>query len=568
MSVDPTSPLLDRRSFLNIFSALGLGGTLLPGVLWAELAHAQSSESITPAMIESAEKLAGLSFTPEEREDIARNLHNQVNNYQRIREVPLPNDVPPALQFNPILPGMTFDMQRRPIRFRRVPVPEIPADLEEVAFWPVLKLARAIEAGKLSSEALTRMYIARLKRFDPTLHCVITFTEDLALDQARRADHEIASGRYRGPLHGIPWGAKDLLAVRGYPTTWGAMPYKDQMLDLDATVVQRLNDAGAVLVAKLTLGALAMGDRWYGERTRNPWNPERGSSGSSAGPAAAVAAGLVAFAIGSETNGSIMSPSRVCGVTGLRPTFGRVSRHGAMALSWSMDKLGPMARTAEDCAAVLDAIAGPDGLDLTVHDIPFNYDAEGDLKSIRVGVLEGAFDGDSPAAANGRRTLERIRGLGFDLHPVRYPDLPYSAMGLILTVEAAAAFDEFTRSNRDDELVSQERYSWPNIFRSARMVPAVEYIQANRVRTRLMQAMHEIMSEVDVIVTPPQADLYAGNFTGHPMLAFPNGFEPNGMPTSIALFGRLFEEGKLLALASAIQATETEPLRHPRLAPS
>lgn len=561
----PITSRIDRRAFMGYFSALGLGGTLLPGVLWSQLASAQDAAGVTAATVRESAKLAGLDFTDTECEEIARNVARQADRFEEIRAVALPNSVPPALHFDPLLPGMRLDTEERELRYANVAVPEIPANIEDVAFWPVLKLARAIEARKISSADLTEMYLARLKRFDPMLHCVITLTEDRAREQARRADAEITAGKYRGPLHGIPWGAKDLLAVRDYPTTWGAAAYSDQVIDEDATVVQRLDEAGAILVAKLTLGALAMGDRWYGERTRNPWNPERGSSGSSAGPASAVAAGLVGFAIGSETNGSIMSPSRVCGVTGLRPTFGRVSRHGAMALSWSMDKLGPMCRTAEDCAAVLAAIHGADGVDPTARNAAFNFDAEMDVSRLKLGYLEGAFERDTASAANGQRSLDALRDMGFDPVPVEYPDLPYNAINFILTVEAAAAFDDLTRSNRDDLLVSQERYSWPSTFRSARMVPAVEYLQANRLRTKLMHAMDEVMQQVDLFVTPPQSELYVGNFTGHPMLAMPNGFDTNGLPTSIGFFGRLYGEADMLALAHRLQQQTDHHLKHPPL---
>ena len=559
-----SAPNIDRRSFMAYFSAAGLSGTLLPGVLWSELAAAQGNE-ITSEMIQQAEKLAGLEFNDEEREKLTRGVNRLVSNYETLRAVELTNDVPPALQFNPVLPGMTFNSERKAIRLSEGPARDVPGDLEEVAFWSVMDLSRAIEAGKISSVALTKMYLERLKRYDPLLKCVITLTEDLAMKQARRADDEIDAGKYRGPLHGIPWGAKDLLAAKGYPTTWGAMPYKDQVIDEDATVVKRLEEAGAVLVAKLALGALALGDIWFGGRTNSPWNPERGSSGSSAGPACATAAGLVGFSIGSETNGSITSPATRCGVTGLRPTFGRVSRHGAMALSWSMDKLGPLCRSVEDCAVVLDAICRPDGLDLTVLDLPFNWDAAFDFRKLRVGYVKGGFKSDGEKQGNNERTLETLRSLDVDLKPIELPDLPFNAMAFILTVEAAAAFDDLTRSDRDDELVSQGAFAWPTTFRRARMVPAVEYIQANRVRTLLMRQMADLMDEVDVYVTPTLQNLYLGNFTGHPIISVPNGFTDRGEPTSIGFAGRLYGEAELLALAAGYQNATDHHLRHPTL---
>jgi Asp-tRNA(Asn)/Glu-tRNA(Gln) amidotransferase A subunit family amidase len=443
--------------------------------------------------------------------------------------------------------------------------PDVPSDLEKVAFWSVLDLGRAIQARKLTATALTRVYLDRLKRFDPVLQCVVALTEGLALEQARRADEEIAAGNYRGPLHGIPWGAKDLLATRVYPTTWGARPFRDQIFDYDAAVVQRLEAAGAVLVAKLSLGALAMGDQWYRGQTKNPWNPERGSSGSSAGPASATAAGLVGFAIGSETNGSIASPSTVCGVTGLRPTFGRVSRDGAMALSWTMDKLGPMCRTAEDTAIVFDAIRGPNGRDLTVRDLPFNFDARADVTKLRVGYVREAFDPERDRDGSLRRTLDEIRGLGISPVPIDLPDLPFNDMSFILTVEAAAAFDEFTRSNRDDELRMQTANSWPNTFRRSRFVPAVEYVQANRVRTLLMERMAELMDTVDLYVTGSTRDLYLTNFTGHPLLVLPNGISDRGTPTAIGFVGRLYGEAELCALGRAYQSSTDYHARRPQL---
>ncbi|MGH7576320.1 MAG: amidase, partial [Longimicrobiales bacterium] len=384
---------------------------------------------------------------------------------------------------------------------------------------------------------------------------------------------EIAAGRYRGPLHGIPWSAKDLLATRGYRTTWGAKPYEDQMIDLDATVVERLDAAGAILVAKLTLGALAQGDVWYGGRTRNPWNPEQGSSGSSAGSSAATVAGLVGFAIGTETLGSIVSPSTRTGATGLRPTFGRVSRHGAMALVWSMDKIGPICRSVEDCALVFDAIRGPDGHDPTLRDVPFNWAATVRPADLRIGYYSSAFDSQESDRDRERKpfddaTLDVLRSLGANLIPIETPaQYPLGALrSAILSVEAAAAFDELTRSGRDQLM---ERSSWPNTFREARLVPAVEYIQAMRVRTLVMQAMHEVMRDIDVLVAPSFAGnaLLLTNLTGHPCVVLPNGFRPDGTPVSISFIGKLYGEAEALALAKAYQdATEFHTRVPPRFA--
>ena len=362
---------IDRRRFMAYFTSAGLGGTLFPGVLWA-----LGQGEVTKETIEQAEAIAGLEFTDEQREEMVRGLNRNVASYEAVRKLELPNSVVPAVRFDPVVPGVrppSTAVRAAGERMRRSDPGRVtrPADLEEAAFWPVTKLAELVRTRQVTSLELTRMYLDRLKRHGPTLECTITLTEERALEQARRADEEIAAGRYRGPLHGIPWGVKDLLAVKGYPTTWGAEPYVDQVIDMDAAAVRRLDEAGAVLVAKLTVGALAMGDVWYGGKTRNPWNLEQGSSGSSAGSAAATVAGLVGFSLGTETLGSIVSPSTRCGATGLRPTFGRVSRHGAMALSWSMDKIGPICRSVEDCALVFDAIHGADEHDPSSRDAPF-----------------------------------------------------------------------------------------------------------------------------------------------------------------------------------------------------
>ena len=568
-SLSSSEPAMDRRHFMAYFSAIGLSGTALPDILWK---RAQEEPEITKGMLADAESLAGLEFDDEERELMLRGLNSNLKHYRRLREVTVPNAVHPALSFDPMLPGKTLPTGHGTFRISRRPAVTRPANLEDVAFWPVTRTAELIRTRQVSAVELTQMYLDRLKLHGPRLECVITLTEDLAMTQARRADAEIASGRYRGPLHGIPWGAKDLLAEDAYHTTWGAKPFEDQVLHHDATVVKRLEEAGAVLIAKLTLGALAMGDYWFGGRTRNPWNLEQGSSGSSAGSAAATVAGLVGVAIGSETLGSIVSPSTRCGATGLRPTFGRVSRYGAMALSWSMDKLGPLCRSVEDCAVVLNAIHGADGHDPTARNVPFNWDPDTRLADLRIGYYKSAFDAE-PRNDVGRErklldnaVLDVMRNLGVNLIPIELPDsFPISALRIILNAEAAAAFDELTRSGRDDLLVRQQRRAWPNSFRQARFIPAVEYIQANRVRTMVMGEMDAAMEGIDVFVTPSYGRnvLLTTNLTGHPSVTLPHGFTENGAPSSISFIGQLFGEAKMLAVAKRYQDTTGFHLRRP-----
>ncbi len=525
-------------------------------------------KGLTTWDIAAAERISGLSFSGEERRMMLRGLKRNLSSYQELRKVEIPNSIPPALLFAPLAPEEAGPFVRQRIEIPTDPDLVVPEDPNELAFYPVTALAQLIHGRKLTSLQLTQLYLDRLKKYGPELECIITLTEDLALRQARRADAEVAAGRYRGPLHGIPWGAKDLLATKGFKTTWGAMPYQGQVIDEDATVAKRLEEAGAVLVAKLTMGALAMGDVWYDGRTRNPWNLEQGSSGSSAGSAAATAAGLVGFAIGTETLGSIVSPATRCGVTGLRPTFGRVSRHGAMALSWSMDKIGPICRSAEDCALVFNAIYGPDGKDRTVLNHSFQWVSGRDIKTLRVGYLKGAFESEYRNKENDQAVLATFQKLGVELIPIRLPDMPVGAMRFILSAEAAAAFDELTRSNRDDLLVRQSRGAWPNSFRQSRMVPAVEYIQANRLRTLLMQRMEELMQDIDVYLAPTSArssNLMITNLTGHPTVVLPQGFDPKGSPTSIQFVGRLMGEADVLCVAQAYQGATDFHLRHPDL---
>ena len=566
----------DRRSFMGYFAGVGLTSTLFPGVLWAKLA---AGADITVETIASAEEVAGLHFDPAERELMLDGLKQQEQRIEALHKISLPNSVSPAIVFDPVPPGKKIPppMNRPMVRSSRG-VRAVPADIEQLAFLPVTELSELVRRGRVTSLQLTQMYLARLKKYDPVLKCVITLTADRALEKARAADAEIKRGKYRGALHGIPWGAKDLLAVRGYKTTWGAGPFKDQVIDADATVVQRLDAAGAVLVAKLTLGELAQGDIWFGATTKNPWKVDQGSSGSSAGPASATAAGLVGFAIGSETLGSISSPSTRCGTTGLRPTFGRVPRTGAMALSWTMDKLGPICRSAEDCALVLDAIYGPDGQDNSVIPADFHWDATLSPKKLRIGYVKSAFDTPLTDPTDAKRTLhgtkkfddaalDVFKRLGISLIPVDLPDLPYDAMRLILSAEAAAAFDELTRSDRDNLLVQQGKGDWPNSFRTSRFIPAVDYVNANRVRSIAIQKWDELMNTVDVIVTPTGAanlsQLVATNLTGHPAVIVPNGFRDDGTPVSLTFLAGLFEEAKALVVARAYQEATGFHLKHP-----
>jgi Asp-tRNA(Asn)/Glu-tRNA(Gln) amidotransferase A subunit family amidase len=504
--------------------------------------------------ISKAEIVAGLQFTNEERDLLFEGVNENLENYLKLRKLKIENHIPPALYFTPVLPGMKFANTQKPIKISPNPDLEIPENLEEIAFWPIKYLSHLVKEQKITSLDLTKMYLKRLKKYDPILKCCITITEELALTQAKRADEEINDGHYRSSLHGIPYGVKDLFAYPNFPTTWGATPYKEQVINETATVIKKLEDAGAVMLGKMTLGALAWGDVWFGGQTKSPWNIEEGSSGSSAGSAAVVAAGLVGFAIGTETYGSIISPSTKCGTTGLRPTFGRVSRFGAMALSWSMDKIGPICRTVEDCAMVFDIIKGPDGKDQTVMEIPFNWDYSFDVLDLRVGYLKTEFEEEREYKAHDDQVLTVLRSLGINPIPIELPEFPVEALSFILSAEAATAFDELTLSNRDDELVRQVKDAWPNEFRQSRLIPAVEYIKANRARTILMQEMEKLFQNIDVYVAPSFCkNLLLTNLTGHPAVVVPNGFIEIGIPTSITFTGNLYKEEQVLALAKAFQ---------------
>src|SRR5712692_5013853 len=617
--------MLDRRNFMKTCSGMGLAGTLFPGVLWAQ-AQAQTPKKITKEMIENAAAIADVPISEEYKEMMLESLNGHAKSYEEIYKLHISNSVDPALIFDPVLPGMRLETERKPMRIStaaNLAPPSAPKNLEDLAFASARELAELVRTKKVSSLALTEMYLGRLKKYDPVLKFVVTLTEERALAQAKEADGEIAAGKYRGPLHGLPWGAKDLLATKGYRTTWGAGGFESQILDEDATVVKRLDEAGAVLVAKLTLGALAQGDVWFGGVTRNPWNTKQGSSGSSAGPASATAAGCVAFSIGSETLGSISSPSTRCGCTGLRPSFGLVPRTGAMALSWSMDKLGPICRTVEDCALVLDAIYGPDGSDRTVQPAAFNWDANLDWRKLRVGYLKADFEQkpdeqqgaakEEPAAtpeelkkreeqkkrreaARARAdydkkyndaALAKLREMGVKLVPVEMPKFPYDAMVAMLTAESAAAFDDLTRSGRDKLLTSQKDYDWPNTFRTARLIPAVEYLQAARARRMAMGAVANVFDDFDVIVAHTSGEqLVITNLTGHPAVILPNGLRGSdapkpltddvsdfqnaggpGTPASLTFLGKLYGEAALLAFARAYQEATGFHLLHPKLTP-
>ena len=574
-TMDTKQLTVNRRRFIAGLSAAGVGSTLMPGAL---VAVAKDAKRVTVEMIEAAQKLTGLSFSRSEQEGIVERLNRDDSPliaFDALRDTNLGYEIQPALVFNPLPPGKTLPSERRPLRREDRSV-SMPSTDDELAFLQVSQLSRLVETRQVKPTELTDLYLARLKQYNPMLRCVVNLTEELARRQARKADEEIGDGRYRGPLHGIPWGAKDLLAVRGTKTTWGASPFRDRVIDTDATVYSKLTEAGAILVAKLSMGSLALGDRWFGGLTRNPWNTDQGSSGSSAGPGSATAAGLVGFSIGTETRGSIISPSTRNGVTGLRPTFGRVSRYGAMALSWTMDKIGPMCRSAEDCALVFNAIYGQDGKDNTVLDVPFNWDATADATQLHVGYLRSAFeeeiiqDPDKPERAaeqrqtqrNNRAALQVIRSLGVEVLPFDLPDVPINAIDFILGTEAAAAFDEPTRRSQLNGMTQvPEQSRWPDSFRASRFIPAVEYLQANRLRMRVMEEVDEAMSDLDLFVG---SNLGLTNLTGHSEISMPSGFF-EGSPTGLQFTGKLFGESEILLLAHKFQASTDHHLQHPTL---
>ncbi len=560
---------MNRRRF---FSTLLAAGAAAPALAQQP---SPAPQRIDRLRLDAAESLFGVDFNEAEEQMALNGVNRYLDSYEQLRKLNIPLDTEPAITFRPYVPGKKPAGKATPGAKLKVARPAVPANLkpEEIAFLPVTALATLIESKRIASTELTKIYLDRLKKYGDLLKCVVTLTEDLALEQAADADKEIKAGRYRGPLHGIPWGAKDLLATKGVKTTWGATPYKDQVIDLDATVVERLREAGAVLVAKLSMGALAQGGVWFGGSTRNPWNTERSSSGSSAGPGAATAAGLVGFAIGTETLGSIISPSVTNGVTGLRPTYGRVSRHGAMALSWTMDKIGPMCRSVEDCVLVLNAIYGSDGRDDTCTDAPLEWQPDRPLASLKIGYIQKEFEGgpNNPNPTDAQRqaasarsamyaeALDVFRKAGAKLEPMAMPDFPSGAIGFVLSAEAAAAFDDLTR-NREQlaSLTGQSPGDWPNTFRSSRFIPAVEYIRAMRARRLLMQEMDRLMSQYDVFLSPApgSSSLQVTNLTGHPAIVLKSGFIEN-MPQAIMVTGRLYDEATVCRVALAYeQATE------------
>ena len=564
---------LNRRRFFECLSALGLGSTLMPDALTIA---AQDSQTVTVEMIEVAQKIAGVSFTREEQQSIVARLNatsGYLAGFAFLRTANLGNSTQPAIVFNPVPPGKALPTGPRFLN-RRQPVVSRPSSDEALAFLPVTHLAKLVETRQVTPSELTELYLSRLAKYDPVLHCVVSFVPEIARVQAKQADAEIAAGVYRGPLHGMPFGLKDLFAVRGTKTTWGATPYKDQIIDTDATVYTRLREAGAILVAKLSSGALALTAQWFGGVTRNPWNTQQDASGSSAGPGSATAAGLVAFSVGTDTGGSVISPSARNGLTGMRPTFGRVSRYGAMALAWTQDTVGPMCRSAEDCAIVFNSIYGPDGKDNSVLDVPFGWDATADVTKLRVGYLRSAFS-DNPAGRqagatpeqlatrrNNEEALRVIRSLGVQVVPFDLPDVAIEAIDFIRYAETAAAFDDLTRSGRLREVEhGPEQSPRPAEIRPARFIPAVEYIQANRYRMRVMEQMDEAMSGLDLFIG---ANLTLTNRTGHPVISLPNGFF-EGSPTALQMTGKLFGEPELLLLAHAFQSRTDHHLKHPAL---
>ncbi|MFT3825006.1 MAG: amidase [Chitinophagaceae bacterium] len=538
---------------------------LLISMLFASNGFAQTA--IDTATVSQAERLLDLHFTPSEKDSMLDGLKRNVRTYQKMHQQPIPNSLAYPFAFTPAPPGFTIPVKQEAIDWNLPASVTLPANKNDLAFYSVMQLASLIKSKKISSVELTRFFLDRLKKWGDTLECVITLTEDLALQQAQQADDELKKGIYRGPLHGIPYGLKDLFAVKGYKTTWGSVPYKDQVIDEDAFVYTQLKKAGAVLCAKLTLGELAFNDLWFGGRTRNPWNTQLGSSGSSAGSASSTSAGLLPFAIGTETHGSIVSPSNACGVTGLRPTFGSVSRSGAMVLSWSLDKAGPICRSAEDAAIVFYYLKGTDGKDASAINRAFNYTGKVDWKKLRIAYAANYFK-NLPQTAPQWTVLETYRKLGATIVAVDFPDsaiYPFNIMEPVINAESAAAFDELTRSNRDDLIRRQDKGFWPNSFRTARFVPAVEYINANRHRFVLIEKLNAFTKQYDVIITPTfgGSQLAMTNLTGHPVVVFPIGFNQNGLPVSITLLGNLYEEATILAVAKAFQDNTSFNKKHP-----
>ncbi len=539
-------------------------------VLCVTTAQLQAQDTIRKSEIPVVAKFADLSFTQQEIDSMFDGVKENVFEIRKMHKYPLSNSTPMSMWQSPVVAGMQFDMKQQPINWEIPANVSLPANRNELAFYSVMQLASLIKNKKISSVELTKFFIERIRKYGDTLQCVISVTEEIAMQQAKEADALIAKGKYKGPLHGIPYGLKDLFAVKGTKTTWGAAPYKDQIIDEDATVYNKLRDAGAVLVAKFTLGALAMGDRWYGGRTNNPWNLRFGSSGSSAGSASATVAGLVPFAIGTETWGSIISPSSTCGATGFRPTFGRVSRAGGMTLSWSLDKVGPITRSAEDAALVFSFIHGADNKDLSAVSIPFNYQPKGDIKKLKVGYAKNYFDRITDTSRNEWKVLDAYRKMGVELVPVVFPDsgvYNFNVMDIVISAECAAAFDDFTRTGLDDQMTWQNKFDWPNSFRVSRLIPAVEYINANRHRYLLMQQVNAALKDIDVLICPTRgsgSQSAITNLTGHPAICMPTGFDKRfNTPTSITLLGKLYGEAAMLTAAKALQQATSWDDVHP-----
>ncbi len=576
-----------RRRFMTYFASVGLGTTLAPGVLWARMQDA-GTQTITLAMITEALKLSGVELTEAERTAMVDAANQNLKRYQELRAIHIPNDVSPPFHFNPIVPGIEVDRTKRPFTLSPPPAVKRPANLEEAAFWPVRHLAELVRTRQVSSLELTDMYLARLHRYNGRLNNVVTFLDDHGRAEAKRADAEIAAGRYKGPLHGIPWGAKDIISVKGFKTTWGSPAFKDQSFDYDASVVEMLREAGAVLIAKVATGELAGGDQWFGGQTMNPWDPSQGSSGSSAGPSSATAAGCIGFGIGSETSGSILSPSARCGLAGLRPTFGRVSRYGVMALSWTQDRLGPICRYAEDCAIVMQAIAKPDGRDMSVSDIPFNWNAQLDVKKLRVGYIKESFDELTNAAAkrNAEQALDVLRSIGVSTfvpldgaghagqrrRPERRVDRVLRRVRAQWAHEGSARRREAQRPadpgrrvpaiaarphDDDDEARRSDRCTW-TCTSSRRTTTAA----AGRVEGAL-QARLKSAPQTERPQTPTQRHSTMANLACYPAINVPNGFSETGSPTNMTFFARPFGEMPILALAKAYQDVAGFHLRRP-----
>jgi Asp-tRNA(Asn)/Glu-tRNA(Gln) amidotransferase A subunit family amidase len=553
-----------RRTFLKGLPAAVGAGLAAPAALAAggQSTRAQGGATgITADTLGAAQEVAGL-FLPATERDAARPLvARNLSNINAIRKVDLAPDVEPAFSYRPPRPDATRPAARsstRPSAARgALPAPDV------LAFEPVTALAERIRTRQITSAELTSIYLERLKRHDPALLCVVTLTPDLAREQAAEADREIRAGRYRGPLHGIPYGIKDLFSARGVPTTWGAKPYENQVFDYDATAVRRLREAGAVLLGKLATGELAVGDLWFRGRTRNPWNPERGSSGSSAGPASAAAAGLVGFSVGTETNGSIMSPASTCGVVGLRPTYGRISRYGCMTLRWTLDKVGALARSVADTALVLEALHGPDGHDETVPDLPFAWDGRREVKGLRIGFVEREVGGSNTSAGVLRAAFDVLRQAGATLVPITLPDSPAAAIYALLNAEAGAMFDELVRTGGINELADAGVNGRANQLRAARFIPAVDYIRAQRARTLLLRQMDALFEHVDALASSPSGEIVVmANLTGHPGITVPAGFV-DGLPVGLMVTGPLFREERVLQVAAAYEAATDWRARRP-----